>query len=104
MKEELRVEKEKSTWMWRMNCDQVSMHDALLSEKEAEIDKLKKLLEKHDGSERSSEASLDDRSELSITPLPSSDKENSKSSSSWLTGAGLELICLVVVGLLLAGV
>lgn len=41
-----------------------------LSEKDAEIDKLKKLLEKHDGLERSSEASLDDRSELSVTPPP----------------------------------
>lgn len=70
LKEELRVEREKAKRMWRMNCDQVSMHDTLLSEKDAEIDKLKKLLAKHDGSERSSEASRDDRSELSITPPP----------------------------------
>ena len=50
LKDDLKGEREKSKRMWRMNCEQVKMHDELMMEKESEIERFReqlRLLRKH---------------------------------------------------------
>ena len=44
LKDDLKGEREKSKRMWRMNCEQVKMHDELMMEKASEIERLRKQL------------------------------------------------------------
>ena len=44
LKEELRTEKERGKQLWKMSCEQVKLHDQSLSEKDAEIARLKEQL------------------------------------------------------------
>ena len=66
LKDDLKGEREKSKRMWRMNCEQVKMHDELMMEKESEIERLRKqlrLLRRH--SPRSHRRSSEEHSTLS---------------------------------------
>ena len=44
LKDDLKGEREKSKRMWRMNCEQVKMHDELMMGKENEIKRLREQL------------------------------------------------------------
>ena len=55
LREELRAEKEKVKQLWRTSCEQVRSHDELISVKDAEIEKLKRLLLRRE-SDKSSES------------------------------------------------
>ena len=73
LRDELRVEKEKVKQLWCTSCEQVRSHDELISEKDTEIERLKRQLVGRESDKSSestpSEPSESGRDDLSVADL-----------------------------------
>ena len=74
LRDKLRAEKEKVKQLWRTSCEQVRSHDELISEKDAEIERLKRQLVGRE-SDKSSESTPSEPSEPGYDDLSVADLE-----------------------------